>query len=350
EAMLGVLRFWLDRGVDGFRVDVLWHLVKDDEFRDNPPNPHWREGMDPYQSLVPAHTTDRPEVHLIVNRMRRLFDEYDARVIIGEIYLPVERLMQYYGADLTGAHLPFNFQLISATWDARHIANLIAEYEAALPEGGWPNWVLGNHDQHRIATRVGPAQARVAAMLLLTLRGTPTLYYGDEIGMRDVPIPVDRVQDPFEKNVPGKGLGRDPERTPMQWSDAPNAGFTRGEPWLPVAEDFARVNVEAQQRDGRSMLALYQRLIALRRGEAALEVGRFEPVEAAGDVLAYLRRARSDESSFLVALNLGPHPHSLRCPRQGTVALSTAMDREGERIHGEVQLRPDEGLVVRLDD
>ncbi len=350
EAMLAVLRFWLDRGVDGFRVDVLWHLVKDGEFRDNPANPHWREGMDPYQSLVPAHTTDRPEVHAIVNRMRRLFDEYDARVIIGEIYLPVERLMQYYGPDLTGAHLPFNFQLISARWDARHIAQMIAEYEAALPAGGWPNWVLGNHDQHRIATRVGPAQARVAAMLLLTLRGTPTLYYGDEIGMRDVPIPPECVQDPFEKNVPGKGLGRDPERTPMQWNDRPNAGFTQGEPWLPVAEDFARVNVEAQQRDGRSMLALYQRLIALRRGEPALEVGRFEPVEAEGDVLAYLRRARSDEASFLVALNLGPQPHSLHGPQLGTVALSTAMDREGERIEGEVRLRPDEGLVIRLED
>ena len=348
EAMLGVLRFWLDRGVDGFRVDVLWHLIKDDEFRDNPANPAWREGMDPFQQLVPVQTTDRPEVHGIVTRVRRLFDEYENRVIIGEIYLPVERLVQYYGADLTGAHLPFNFQLISAKWDARHLAKLIDEYEAALPAGAWPNWVLGNHDQHRIASRVGPAQARVAAMLLLTLRGTPTLYYGDEIGMRDVEIPPERVQDPFEKNVPGKGLGRDPERTPMQWCDEPHAGFSLAEPWLPVSPDYPRVNVQLQRDDPESMLTLYKRLIDLRRGEPALEIGRFERYEAEGDVLAYIRRARSGESDFLVALNLGSQPHSLPA-LPGRITLSTRLDRVGERVSGRIELRGDEGVIVRLD-
>src|SRR5690606_11977646 len=135
------------------------------------------------------------------------------------------------------AHLPFNFQLIQAPWNARGIAALIEEYERSLPAGGWPNWVLGNHDRPRIASRVGQAQARVAAMLLLTLRGTPTLYYGDELGMRDVPIAPEQVQDPFEKNVPGMGMGRDPCRTPMQWDTSPNAGFTTGRPWLPLAAD-----------------------------------------------------------------------------------------------------------------
>ena len=348
EAMLDVLRFWLDRGVDGFRVDVLWHLVKDDRFRDNPPNPEWKPGMDPFGRLVPLWTTDRPEVHDVITRMRGLFDQYDERVLIGEIYLPVERLVAYYGADLAGAHLPFNFQLVQAPWDARHIGRLIAEYEAALPEGGWPNWVLGNHDQHRIASRVGPAQARVAAMLLLTLRGTPTLYYGDEIGMRDVPVPPERVQDPFEKNVPGLGLGRDPERTPMQWSAAPNAGFTTGEPWLPVADDFREVNVEAQRGDPRSILALHRRLIALRRAEPALAVGGFEPVDAEGVVLAYLRRAPRGEGAFLVALNLGPEPAVLREGHGGTIVLSTHLDREGEAAGAALRLRGDEGVIVRL--
>ena len=120
---------------------------------------------------------------------------------------------------------------------------MIDRYETALPAGGWPNWVLGNHDRPRIATRVGSAQARVAALLLLTLRGTPTLYYGDEFGMHNVAIPPDRVQDPLEKNVPGKGLGRDPCRTPMQWDDSAHAGFTTGEPWLPLAPDHASHNV-----------------------------------------------------------------------------------------------------------
>jgi alpha-glucosidase len=353
DAMLEALRFWLDRGVDGFRVDVLWHLIKDAQFRDNPPNPDWREGMDPFQSLIPLQTTDRPEVHDIITRMRRLFDQYEDRVLIGEIYLPVERLVQYYGADLTGAHLPFNFQLIHSPWDARHIARLIEQYEGVLPQGAWPNWVLGNHDQHRIASRVGPAQARVAAMLLLTLRGTPTLYYGDEIGMHDVKIPPAKVQDPFEKNVPGRGLGRDPERTPMQWNAALHAGFSVAEPWLPIAEDYAQANVEAQRNDPRSMLSLYKSLLGLRRGEPALEVGRLEPVHAQGDVLAYVRRGRKGEDDFLVALNLGPHPHVL--PRaasapSGTIALSTHLDRGGERLAGDLQLRADEGVVVRLAD
>ena len=352
EAMMDTLRFWLDRGVDGFRVDVLWHLIKDASFADNPPNPAWKPGADPYQQLIPIHTTDRPEVHAIVERMRALFDEYTDRVIIGEIYLPVERLVTYYGADLRGAHLPFNFQLIQSKWEARHIARLVAEYEAALPEGAWPNWVLGNHDQHRIATRVGPAQARVAAMLLLTLRGTPTLYYGDEIGMQDVPIPPGQVHDPFERNVPGKGLGRDPERTPMQWSARDNAGFSSGAPWLPLGPDYERVNVEAQRHDPQSMLTLYSRLIALRRGEPALEVGRFEPLPADGDVLAYIRRGRAGESTFLVALNLGSRGHVLHRPAQapsGTIVLSTALDRHGDAVRGNIALRGDEGIIVRLD-
>jgi alpha-glucosidase len=351
EAMLDVLRFWLERGIDGFRVDALWHLIKDERFEDNPRNSAWREGMDPYQALIPSQTTDRPEVHNIVGRMRGLLDRYPDRVLIGEVYLPVERLVRYYGSDLRGAHLPFNFQLVLTKWDARSIARLIREYEAALPEGAWPNWVLGNHDQHRIASRVGLAQARVAAVLLLTLRGTPTLYYGDEIGMHDVPIPIDQAQDPFEKRVPGKGLGRDGERTPMQWSGDVNSGFTSGAPWLPVADDYRRANVEAERCDPKSMLYLYRRLIALRRAAPALEVGRFETVEAHGDVLAYLRRSRTEEDDFLILLNLGPRPHVVVLPVDasvGTVALTTHGDRLGARIEREVQLRGDEGLIVHL--
>jgi alpha-glucosidase len=351
EAMLHVLRFWLERGVDGFRVDVLWHLIKDDQFRDNPSNPSWREGSDPYQKLISLYTTDQSEVHGVTARMRRLVDQYKDRVLIGEIYLPIERLVQYYGVDLGGVHVPFNFQLLLAKWHARDIARIIGEYEAALPEHGWPNWVLGNHDRPRIASRVGPPQARLAAMLLLTLRGTPTLYYGDEIGMRDVEIPPEKVQDPFEKNVPGRGLGRDPQRTPMQWSAAKNAGFTEGEPWLPVSEDYTQVNVEAERDDPASMLTLYNHLIKVRRGESALEVGQFETMEAGGDLLTYVRRDR--ESAFLIALNLGLQPQVINFSNkasEGRIALSTHLDRAGERVRGELHLRAEEGLLVRLTD
>jgi alpha-glucosidase len=211
---------------------------------------------------------------------------------------------------------------------------------------------LGNHDKHRIATRVGPAQAKVATVLLLTLRGTPTLYYGDEIGMHDVDIPCALVQDPFEKNVPGKGLGRDPQRTPMQWDRSPAAGFTRGEPWLPIDHDYRERNVEVQRTDPESILALHRRLVALRRGEPALEVGRFGTITAERDVLVYYRRGREGESRFLVALNFTSRPRTIRCPGEycrGTIAISTHRQSEGREITGDIQLAPDEALVMRLD-
>jgi alpha-glucosidase len=349
EAMLNVLRFWLERGVDGFRVDVLWHLIKDEQFRDNPVNPDWREGADPYQRLLELHTTDQAEVHAVVTRMRRLVDQYQDRVLIGEIYLPVERLVQYYGVNLSGVQVPFNFQLLLAKWHARDIARIISQYEAALPKGGWPNWVLGNHDRPRIVSRVGSKQARVAAMLLLTLRGTPTLYYGDEIGMHDVEIPPEKVQDPFEKNVPGRGLGRDPQRTPMQWSAAKNAGFTAGKPWLPIAEDYAQNNVEAERDDPLSILSLYMQLINVRRGEPALEVGELERIDTAGDLLTYIRRA--GESASLVALNFGSEPQVIDISDRaggGRITLSTGLDRAGESVRGILHIHPDEGLLLRV--
>ncbi len=225
--MLGVLRFWLDRGVDGFRIDALRQVIKDEEFRDNPPNPSYTPDQGPYQSLLPIYSTDRPEVHDVIRELRQIMDAYPEKLMIGELYLPLERLVRYYGVDNSGVHLPANFHLILTPWRASDIAALVETYEGLLPEGAWPNWVLGNHDRHRIASRIGPEQARVAAMLLLTLRGTPTVYYGDEIGMHDVPIPPEAAQDPWELNVPGLGLGRDPERTPMQWDAGRTCWFQR---------------------------------------------------------------------------------------------------------------------------
>jgi alpha-glucosidase len=257
--------------------------------------------------------------------------------------------MSYYGVDGVGMHLPFNFHLIHTPWNARQIEALIGRYEAALPSYGWPNWVLGNHDQHRLASRVGSAQARVAAMLLLTLRGTPTLYYGDELGMHDVAIPPELVQDPWEKNVPGLGLGRDPERTPMPWDGSPNAGFTAGTPWLPVASDYQTVNVQAQRHDPASMLTLYHRLSMLRRATPALAVGAYTAVEAHGELLVYMRTHAGKR--FLVVLNLGAQPHTFASDQvqlQGHVVLSTYLDRADEAVHRVITLRGDEGVIVTL--
>jgi alpha-glucosidase len=279
----------------------------------------------------------------IVADMRSVLDEYDQRVLIGEIYLPIPRLVAYYGEALRGAHLPFNFQLILTAWNAESIARIITEYEAALAKGGWPNWVLGNHDKSRLATRIGPAQARVAAMLLLTLRGTPTLYYGEELGMTDVAIARDDVQDPAERNQPGLGLGRDPERSPMPWDGSATAGFTTGQPWLPLGADAAACNVAAQSADPAAMMSLYRDLIALRRGSRALTIGAIEDVAADGNVLRFVRR-HGDER-LLVVLNLGHAP----CPATvspGRVLLSTLPDRTGEAVDGALVIRGDEGLVI----
>jgi glycosidase len=295
------MRFWFRRGVDGFRVDVLWHLIKDDACRDNPSNPLFHAGEPPHHALVPLYTADRPEVHGVIAEMRRVTDEFSDRVLIGEIYLPLERLVAYYGRDLAGVHLPFNFSLLSAIWDAPSIAGLIGEYEAALPAGGWPNWVLGNHDWPRIASRVGPYQARIAAMLLLTLRGTPTIYYGDEIAMTQVEIAPEQVVDPLEANIPGRGLGRDGCRTPMQWDATINGGFTTAKPWLPLGRWLDRNNAARQRREQTSMYQLYRRLIDLRRNRGALLFGRYERVLADGTLLVFTREFEGERMGRAVA-------------------------------------------------
>jgi alpha-glucosidase len=349
SAMHEVLRFWLRRGAHGFRVDVLWHLIKDEQWRDNPSNPAYTPAMPPHHRQLPLYTTDRPEVLQIVSGLRKVVDEFDERVLIGEIYLPLDRLMAYYGKDLDGVQLPFNFQLLRSAWNARDIAAIIAKYEGALPPGGWPNWVLGNHDTPRVASRIGHPQARVAAMVLLTLRGTPTLYYGDEIGMRDVPIAPDRVQDPFGKNVPGMGLGRDPCRTPMQWDDSLHAGFTRGEPWLPVSADHEAVNVATERQDPKSFLNLYRHLLALRRMHPALSTGRYEPIAATGDLLAYIRHSRGER--LLVVLNLGGESSTFSWDSRevsGNVLLSTHMDRQDEQFSSDLAVRANEGVIAKL--
>ena len=343
------MRFWLRRGVDGFRVDVIWHLLKDDQFRDNPLNPGFRPGEPPHRAVLPLHTTDLPEVHEAIAGLRRVLDEFPDRVLLGEIYLPIERLVAYYGRELEGAHMPFNFALLEAPWRARDIAKLIDDYEAALPPGGWPNWVLGNHDQPRIAGRVGPDQARIAAMLLLTLRGTPTIYYGDEIGMPQMPIPPDRVRDPFERNVPGIGCGRDGARTPMQWDATLHAGFSRGEPWLPVAAGFGRDNVECERLDPTSIYNLYRRLIALRRRSPSLLIGHYRPIVANGDLLLFVREHETER--ILIGLNLGGDTIVVTFPDQqlrGELVVSSAGDRDGTAVHGETTLRANEGVVMTL--
>jgi alpha-glucosidase len=344
EAMFGALRFWLDRGVDGFRVDVIWLLIKDASFRDNPPNLAYRPTEPEINKTLQVYNADRPEIYALVAKMRSVIDRYKDRVLIGEIYLPFDRLVRYYGENLEGAQLPFNFALVHAAWNAEAVAELIRGYEKALPPGGWPNWVLGNHDQPRIASRVGECQTRIAAMLLLTLRGTPTMYYGDEIGMLGVLVPRDLAQDRWEHNEPGLGVGRDRWRTPMQWDASPYAGFSTQQPWLPFEPDHQIRNVAVLRDKPRSILSLYRRLIAIRRTHAALVIGDAKVLSDDANVLIYQRSM--DNHRIVVAMNFGQHSQvlpecGLKRPR---VLLSTQMDRDS--LGPSRRLRCNEGLIL----
>ncbi|HEY0777142.1 MAG TPA: alpha-amylase family glycosyl hydrolase, partial [Gemmatirosa sp.] len=368
RAMYDVMRFWLDRGADGFRLDAFPHTIEDSLFRDNPPAQHPDVGHGDYDALDPVYTTHRPENYAILCEMRRVMDAYmdrggrpSARILLPEVFTSPERLTRYYGERGCGAQLPSNYALSGVAWNADTVYARVAAYEGALAPWMARDWALGNHDTRRLASRVGPAAARAAAVLLLTLRGTPTVYYGDEIAMHDVAIPPALVQDPAEKQQPGIGVGRDPERTPMQWTAGPGAGFTTARPWLPIAADADSANVARERGDSASMLTLYRDLLALRRAEPALHAGDFHLLPRQGDVLAYVRRdvGHAGAAAFLVLVNFSNVERTYTVApgtlRDATGAVASGADvaagtrpRERRLALGSITLVPNEAVVLRL--
>jgi alpha-glucosidase len=357
EAIDGVMRFWLDRGVDGFRVDVAHKMAHDPELLDNPlvelddedlgESQEARDRRRAKLKAVPRRDEDWPEVHEILRRFRRSLDAYHDRMAVGEVYLlDLERLARYYGSGKDEFHLVHNFVFQSQPWKAEAFRSVVEEFNTLLPPDAWPAWMLSNHDVSRIASRYdeggnGQARARVAAMLLLTLRGTPFVYMGDEIGQADGEVPPDRVVDVD---------GRDPQRTPVQWDGSPDAGFG-GDPWLPVGPSAATVNVAAQRDDPASMLTLFRRLIWFRKGSAALHGGDYRSLaDTPGGCFAYLRTAGDER--LLVALNFTGQPldYQVDGPEEGRLELSTDPARPTGEPTGlrPLRLGPDEGVVVRL--
>lgn len=360
QAMLDVLRFWMKRGVDGFRMDVVGLLIKDKDLRDNPPNPDAPADLpenDLFGRQLHLYNENQDEVHAVIREIRQVLDEFDERVGIGELWGELDRWVRYYGENGNELHLPFNFRLMWQPWSAKAMRASVDEMETALPPFAWPNYVLGNHDQARLATRFGgQAQARLAAMLLLTLRGTPTCYYGDEIGLENGVIPPEKIQDPQGINL-GAHRSRDMERTPMQWDASPQAGFSTVEPWLPVSADYATRNVAAQSQDPTSMLSFYRRLLWMRRRSAALSGGSYRSIDVEGNCFVYLReeapgerRAQKTERK-LIALNFDGQPLAVATGLEGhgRLLLSTHMDRAGEIPIDRLELRPHEGLVIDLE-
>jgi alpha-glucosidase len=354
RAFDGILRFWLDRGVDGFRIDVAHRMARDPELRDNPDF-----GIDPGEPLttwlddMPPRDEDWPEVHQILRGFREVLDEYEARMAIGEVWiLDPRRMVQYYGQGDDELDLAFNFAFLRASWSARAFHEQVELFEGLLPAAAWPDYTLSNHDNPRAISRYAPegdlvrgrGRARVAALMLLTLRGTPFLYQGEEIGMADGPIPPDRIVDV---------AGRDPQRTPMQWDNSRNGGFTTGDPWLPVNPESASVNVASQRGDADSMLELYRALIRIRRASPALRRGSYQSVPGVpDDVFAYIRELGAER--WLVALNFSDETRQvdlsnavresaeLRLCRSTDPSRSTA-DPLLKRM---IDLQPDEGLLI----
>ncbi len=357
-AMFDVMRFWLDRGVDGFRIDSAHHLMKDPQLRDNPllpPETPVDGRRTEYGGQLHVNDVGHRDAHEIYRRLRRLLDSYAAaggppRVALGETRIYEWRQWaSYYGAQLDELHLPLNFGLVSAPWDAKTVRTLIDQVEKALPWGAWPSWVLSSHDEQRVASRLGPAQARVGMMLLLTLRGTPMIYYGDELGARDVAVPQHLVQDPWEKNLPGLGLGRDPVRAPMRWDEKTNGSFCHGHvtPWLPV--NVTVPSVEAQRDDSCSVLTLTRRLLHERRRNPALSEGRYEPIDqASNDCVVFAREIEAQR--LLVALNFTETAQTVHAgvAGPGSVVVSTFLDREEPVELSKISLRPNEGCLIRV--
>jgi alpha-glucosidase len=343
EAMREVMRFWLDRGIDGFRVDVLWLLGKDPDLRDNPADPDWHEGLPSRLRFHRAHSEDGPDAHERARSLRAVIDEYPDRVMIAEVVLPPGRAVAYHGEALDEAHLPHNFALTEVKeWSAEAVRAVVEEYEGLLPQGAWPNWLLGDHDFPRIASRVGPERVRLAHMLLLTLRGTPTWYYGDELGMQNAVIPDSRegMKDP--QAAQGPGLDRMPVRTPMQWTPGPSAGFSEVEPWLPLASDDPEVTVERQREDPASVLSHFRTLVGLRKELPALAVGAYRSLRAPADVFSFERQ--HPDGRVQVHLNFGADPRDVELPQLGKVLLSTAGDPKADGTH--LTLRGYEGVIV----
>ncbi|MCZ6739147.1 MAG: alpha-amylase family glycosyl hydrolase [Actinobacteria bacterium] len=351
QAALDVARFWLDRGADGFRLDAAHQMMKDPRERDNPPVPDgyerpWKD-MGEYDDFVHLYDLGHQDIHDVHRLFRSVVDSYPHHpYTVGEIHIfDLPEWATYYGENLDQLHMPFNFHLMACDWDAGSLRVLIETVLWHVPPGGWTNWTLGNHDENRLATRLGAENARLAALLLLTLRGTPFLYYGDELGMQDVEIAAGEGKDPWGENV--SFLSRDGARTPMQWDSSADAGFGSDQPWLPVNADYKRVNVQFELEDPGSMLNLYRRLLAYRKSSKPLRSGSFLTHPSSNeDVYVFERSANSE--TVIVAINLSSEVQMVDI-EPGRVVVSTAPT--SERLVGRegLLLPKQEAVIIEPD-
>ena len=335
EAMHETLRFWLRRGVDGFRIDVVGMILKHPDLADNPSNPEWASGDHTRLQFLRTHMQNYPDVYDAVKGIRAVIDEFHGAAVVGETSGTFDEIGRFYGGEnLDGLHLAFNFHFINqrepviTAWDAVRLNQIIRDAEATVPPGAQPCYAFNNHDRPRIASRLdhdghGQERARAAALLLLGLRGTPFLYYGEEIGMGDGAIPEHMLQDPARIHTEG----RDPERTPMQWEATDGRGFTTGTPWLPFGHET--ISVAAQVGEADSMLSLYRRALRFRKSSAALRRGKLELLDLGEEIVAFLRTVEG-EPPLVVAVNTSLQPRTIALPSGvNEVVLATDLAMEG---------------------
>ncbi len=350
RAILNVMRFWLDRGVDGFRLDVFNAYYKNKHLPDNPP----KFGIRGFDRQHHIHDISQPEMMPFLSDLRNLLDAYPQRYAVGETFLETsEKTAQYVGVN--ALHGAFNFDFLNQSWKADQFLRSIQVWEAALGEDRWPNYVMNNHDVPRSTTRyrmaVDDAQAKLAAMLLLTLRGTPFLYYGEEIGMRDIRLSRKEIVDPPGKKYWPIYTGRDGCRSPMQWDDGDHAGFSNGKSWLPVHPNYRSRNVKNQQDDPDSLLGFYQRMIQFRKDNPVLQYGKWTPLaKNFRNTLSYFRE--DDEKTFLITLNFSPKATTTVLPGTDTswkIKYSTHKMESANNM-GEIKMDGFQGLIFEREN
>lgn len=348
KGMANTLRFWLDRGVHGFRFDAIRWMSKDHSYPDDPINPDYKPDSDPYASLIHTNSRYGKDLDLYLKGLTDVVDEYDNTIVIFEdyndVHMPPDKQIERLYAIDKDSSFPINLEPIHHDWAPRDFATNIARYQKGIAAESQMIMAVGNHDNPRIATRYGRKQARLVALIQLTLPGVPIIYYGDEIGMVDSQIASEDVRDPFELNVPGLGLGRDPQRTPMQWTDELGAGFTNADKaWLPINSNSAAINVISQQQDESSFLKLYKTLLRFRSKHLAMRSGTYEPI-LVGRVVYYYNIS-CGKAKFGIIANFSPETQGVLIQQDFELVLSV---QQTATIHkNSVELPQLEGVIIR---
>ena len=350
EEMKNVLRFWMELGVDGFRADAVWCISKDPEMRDNPRDPNYPGSPNDFGAFIHKYSKQGPNLFKYLSELADTVAEYPDRRIIFEYYADekfgsfVDQFRPFYTEIDSRVGLPFNFEGIHQESGAQSYGAFLAQFQSIMEPGDTPIYCFGNHDQTRIVTKYGRRQARMIALMQLTLPGLPTIYNGDEIGMENGDILPHQIRDPSSgQNAMG---GRDPQRTPMQWSDADNAGFTTSEPWLPVAKSYKEYNVDKEIDDPESYLSLYTMLLHLRRIDRVLIDGYFEVIDIVDDMLVYERSG--DDRVYFVVMNFSNESRTAKIPTGDVLFLTNSGDIENYTDEGELTLRGLSAVLIKM--